>query len=84
MFHRSRILGLQNWTVQCSETYVEVNKQHYREERPVGCLNGRGKKRCEPLSEYSLERLHLGVSEQHMKKKKKELGIGAGLCKEHY
>lgn len=83
MFHRSSILGLQNWTVQCSETYVEVNKQHYREERPVGCLNGRGKKRCEPLSEYSLERLHLGINEQNMKRKK-ELGIGAGLCKEHY
>lgn len=82
MFHQSLILGLQIWTVQCSETYVEVNKHHYREERPVGCLNVRGKKRCEPRSEYSLEHLHLGVSEQNMKKKL--LGIGAGLCKEHY
>lgn len=77
MFHQSLILDLQNWTVQWSETHVEVDKKNptNKEDQCVSsaCFKDQGKKKCEPQSEHSLEHLDLRVSEQNIKKVSWEL-----------
>lgn len=86
MFNRSLSLDLQTWTVQWSETSIEINKQPYGKGRPVYLLQSSqtsGKKIRKAMSKHSLEHSDVEVREQNVKNKG-EPGNGAGPWKKHY